>query len=554
MPDLLGEGEESMNKRNCVPRVLIVDDDLSERETTKRNLQPLKYELYVAEGTGSALLEDARRKVRELRCHVAVVDMRLLDPDRDDRSGLDLMPQLAPAKCVVLTAYPSHEVAVQALRQAGAFDFLNKADGPQRLRETVEEAVKTECNCWLSIHWPEGWSPQRVVKDLGLHDAGAPQDEPLCLLGRLFSGAAQIVLETIEGQVRTPTAPSRRARSVVLKARERREGVFSYDEPVVVKIAPQQSVVREVKNYDTFVRGRIPNYQWTRLERDRQTWDLGGIVYTFMGSSVDQMKRFDQYYRLEQESSRILRVLHELFRTTFRNWFESAPSPSVREIFSLYVETLGLDVRLQEYPNRKERIVLPGLPFEVRNPIVWAEKHARASALPDVRMCTTHGDLHAGNVLVDERGEPWLIGFEWTGEGHILGDAVELEADIKFRLLELHPSDETHLTYALEVSLLQPESATDDLQPAAIEMQNHPEFHKAISVVTGLRRVLHEVTGFQDMREYYWALLCASLDMATDEHLLKSMRDRALLSAALICERLARWREPWPPQEWPKTL
>jgi len=538
-----------MNKRNCVPRVLIVDDDPSERETTKRNLQPLKYELYASEGTGSALLEDARRKACKLRCHVAVVDMRLLDPERDDRSGLELIPQLAPTKCVVLTAYPSYDAAVQAIRRAGAFDFMSKAEGPQRLRKAVEEAVTAECHCWLSVDWPEGWSPQRVVKALGLQETGAPQDEPLCLFGQLFSEDDHLLLQTIEGQVRTPISSSSRARSVVFKAREKRADLPLYDEPVVVKIAPRQNIVREINNYNTFVRGRIPNYHMTRLERDRQTWDLGGIVYTFMGSSVDQMKRFDQYYRLERESSQILKVLHELFRTTLRNWFESAPSPSVRELFSLHAETLGLGARLQEYPNRKERIALPGLPFKLHNPIVWAEKHARASIFPDVRVCTTHGDLHAGNVLVDKRGEPWLIDFEWTGEGHILRDAVELEADIKFRLLELHPSEETHLTYALEVSLLRPESVTNDPQPPA-EIQNHSELHKAYSVVAGLRQVAHEVTGFRDMREYYWALLCDSLFVATHEQLPEKTQERALLSAALICERLAQWREPWPPKEW----
>jgi hypothetical protein len=167
-------------------------------------------------------------------------------------------------------------------------------------------------------------------------------------------------------------------------------------------------------------------------------------------------------------------------------------------------------------------------------------------------MCTIHGDLHADNVFVDKRGEPWLIDFEWTGHGHILRDAVELEADIKFRLLELRPSEEAHLPYALEMSLLLPESVTDDLHPPA-DIQNHSELLKAFSVVAGLRQVAHEVTGSRDLREYYWALLCESLFVATHKRLPEKTQDRALLSAALICERLARWQEPWPPKEWAKV-
>lgn len=45
-------------------------------------------------------------------------------------------------------------------------------------------------------------------------------------------------------------------------------------------------------------------------------------------------------------------------------------------------------------------------------------------------LSTIHGDLHLGNVLVGPRGDPWLIDFAWTREGHTLFDWALLEISL----------------------------------------------------------------------------------------------------------------------------
>jgi hypothetical protein len=81
------------------------------------------------------------------------------------------------------------------------------------------------------------------------------------------------------------------------------------------------------------------------------------------------------------------------------------------------------------------------------------------------------------------------------------------------------------------------------------------EAKKAFDVVVGLRRAFFRRFKPADMRQYYWALLMESLVTATINYERRMTRahallarDRALLSAALVCERLA-WGDR-PVAEW----
>ena len=67
----------------------------------------------------------------------------------------------------------------------------------------------------------------------------------------------------------------------------------------------------------------------------------------------------------------------------------------------------------------------------------------------------THGDLHADNVYADQHGRTCIIDYEKSGPGYILRDFVELETDIRLRLLPLKAKD-LLLAYRLDLLLLEP--------------------------------------------------------------------------------------------------
>src|SRR5580765_384081 len=90
----------------CRQRVLVVDNEQTVRDDHVKNLTRWNYEPIVAQGRGEALLRDARAKAAGHRCHVALVDMRLLNHDnRGDTSGLDLIPQIKPTLSIVVSGY-----------------------------------------------------------------------------------------------------------------------------------------------------------------------------------------------------------------------------------------------------------------------------------------------------------------------------------------------------------------------------------------------------------------------------------------------------------------
>ncbi len=80
------------------------------------------------------------------------------------------------------------------------------------------------------------------------------------------------------------------------------------------------------------------------------------------------------------------------------------------------------DLRLDSIPSQ-----VPGVP-DLPNPLnrVNDVLERQLSGF----LSTIHGDLHLGNVLVGPRGDPWLIDFAWTREGHALFDWALLEISL----------------------------------------------------------------------------------------------------------------------------
>jgi NtrC-family two-component system response regulator AlgB len=115
--------------------VLIIDDDLSIRETLGMAVQTLGH-------TVSAVVNRAaaEKKLRGESFEAAFLDLRL-----GTENGLDLLPELlrlSPRLAViVVTAYSSVETAVTAI-QRGAFDYLPKPFKPQQIAQVLERVAK----------------------------------------------------------------------------------------------------------------------------------------------------------------------------------------------------------------------------------------------------------------------------------------------------------------------------------------------------------------------------------------------------------------------------
>jgi CheY-like chemotaxis protein len=524
-------------------RVLIVDNDPRVGEDLLAMLQPLGYHVEIAQGIGRGLLEQAKAIAHRFRPHVAVVDLRLLDEFRDERSGFELLESLKSIRHILYSAYLTPEVIREAVKKYEAAGWVGKSESPQQLLDAIADAVRESCaySRHFSIQLPSIWTADHIIQTLFPDDTTLPLDIVDDVLSQLFPGHRGVMLEMIGGEIITASQASR-GRSVALKA-------WPDDlQPVVVKLAPARIIQKEGERYREYVKDRLIGRFYAQLERPIEFWELGGAVYSFLGSSLKTLPSFSTFYRMETDSRVILKPLRHFFTEIWSGYY-AQPLPNGRiSLFQMYDEALHLKERLESFSNQEKTRAYPGLPVRLINPVPWVLRHADDSLIPGARQAITHGDLHGDNLFVD--GEhAWAIDFERTGPGHILRDLAELEVDIVTRIVLLP----AYQLYELAVTLAEPGEPKKPVRPTA-HLRADTETRKALHVVSGLRKLAYEATHYLDSREYLWALLLDSLFVATLVSEDNPQRDRALLLGSVLCGRLRHWGKEWPPKDFPQIM
>jgi CheY-like chemotaxis protein len=182
---------------------------------------------------------------------------------------------------------------------------------------------------------------------------------------------------------------------------------------------------------------------------------------------------------------------------------------------------------------------LPWLP----DPLEFIASQRNRFPLPSI-WAITHGDLHAGNILVDDEHRVWLIDFFKTGWGPGLRDFAQLEAAVRVAMVA---TDHLAALAEFEMACMQPLRLDE---PVMFDNRfGHPDLHKALQVTVHIRRLANRITEVSDMREYYVCMLYHTLRLVTwqgSQRLSGSLAARqshALVSAGLICHRLETWPE-----------
>jgi len=306
----------------------------------------------------------------------------------------------------------------------------------------------------------------------------------------------------------------------------------------------------EEENYQQYVEHFLSGRHTTRLNA-AYTRHLGGLLYTFFDVEAENTMNFGEFYR-QSEPERIHQALQRLFTQTCRLWYQGRTPPDYESLRDLYLDAFGLrqqpdrlanEIRSlrPDYDPRASTLSFATPQLTLPNPLHWLANDA--ATVMAVCRSITHGDLHADNILMNDDGDCWLIDFYRTYQSHILRDFVELEIDIKFRLIEtLSPEDFCRFEQAL-IHLERPEYGLtlSNNYPAAMQ--------KAEQVIAGLRseawRLLYAIQPNLRLiqREYLIGLLMGTLNIMRLRHykedpVLQPRREWALLSAALICQHL----------------
>lgn len=175
----------------ATPRVLIVDDEQSQRLLLGGFLRKCGFEVGEADS-----VESAKKIFAERGFDLAILDLRL--PDGDGIELLGSLRMIDPdLSAVILTAYGSVESAVGSVK-AGAAEFLQKPVDLQTLEQIIRGLWERKMIAMenrtlketISLEWPEEViSRSRVMQEiLSMVSRIAPTDAPVLITGESGTG------------------------------------------------------------------------------------------------------------------------------------------------------------------------------------------------------------------------------------------------------------------------------------------------------------------------------------------------------------------------------
>jgi CheY-like chemotaxis protein len=527
--------------------VLILEDEEHWRYVLARTLTDRGYRVTTANSAAAAealLVADF--------FHLLVLDISMREGDRLDRGGMDFLRRLQDARqgekmpTLVVSGFGDVEKAQEAFHDYHVENFLDKsALDPARFMREVESTWTraVRINLDLGISWMGVQGASEACLQLRIGDErvrpGTPLQEQMGaeledLLCRLFHDAEGIIVEPMErgkggtGVLKVvPFYPS-----------------LGQGQAMVVKFGDADEIAIESQRFEKYVRRMLGQGRSARVEEARRTHRLGGISYSLLGAG--RFENLGAYIR-RHELPDIEKVLDNLFRETCGGWYANLGNLQRHNLTADYEELLSLKAESLEAPLRKglkrvqgtERLHFGALAGDrtFLNPVLVISGRAQVAS---TYVCTTHGDLNPENVLVDTKGSTWLIDFRRTGRGHCLRDFAELDACL--RILLLAPEEATlDDRLRLEQELLRAKrwSDLDKLSPPA--WPENPALVKAFVLAAHLRRLAHRQVSANpsdDIGEYYVASLYMTLNLIRFWDLDVTLREHALLSAALLAESL----------------
>jgi CheY-like chemotaxis protein len=531
------------------PRILFVENDPIARVPYQALLMDWGYEPVLAMGTGKALLDDAKKQAREKRCVLALIDLRLVDDDDEqDMSGLtlaeDLRPYLHP---IILSGYENQSLLRNLLRNHKDIPFFAKQDRRDEFQKALDtEAAKVSASKrGLQFEGTEtlnDFMKSSLAKEIGEYSDQIPD-----IFAQLFPTAAKLRFEKLDSWMEPSNISSAvRPNSIVLKVYE------DNLEPWVVKLARAGKIQQEVKNYYGFIARKLTGNFVAQLMQRAIRWDIGGAAYSYVGGNGT--RTFTHYYK-EQTIGDIEEILSTFFSEVWRKYYEQPHRELDASLFNLYSRVWGSDWYekcMGDFASRECRrlegilkeIDLPQ-PIEwILNKIINAQKDI--SMMNVIHTTITHGDIHGDNLLVDNKRNVWVIDFERCGEGHILQDFIELEADIFNRIEARNVNPSAYFKMCLFVLKQKTIQGFEE----ADTLSKDPRIEKALKTISVLRSLALRCTRITDSREYLFGLLFNMVFHAALIHKRDTEKsDLPLLLASLICHRLDHWDEAWPPAE-----
>ncbi|MCJ7560267.1 phosphotransferase [Candidatus Bathyarchaeota archaeon] len=489
-------------------KVLLVDNDTHFHDRFKLRFEPLGFEVRAV-----CSVREALQVLTAEIFHLAIVDKRLEDDgDMDDIGGwnfIDMLKEVDPTlPYAMLTGFPDesertdrHDVLYVDKRMVRTSDGEGGFKGTNAIaswfRQNWMHNVRlkiipvVEMSSLLSDMEFRGMQYRYLSNELKM----LAKEEFDLLLRRLFK-------EPTEQVTLSPFRPGKSGRGLMLAQPD-------YKLLGVLKCGERNKINREFENYKEHVEPYVPNRTITSKERRSETRSIGAIFYSLVGHSSHNPVTFSEFFK-NASADEIIDVLQNLFCDTLSKWYEQAGNRAVVNLSALYKECLELsgDV-IARVKSEKANVVREDVSLLTSNGSVAESVFDyvdSAIATLETQRCIQHGDLHGGNIIVDN-GSAWLIDFAHTGWSHIFRDIAQLEVSIKMDLVD---TNDLWGLLELEKSLVIPDIFATSFKTTTrfANSSKNKELDKAYKVVCALREIAEKVSERKtQLVEYFIALL-----------------------------------------------
>lgn len=392
-------------------------------------------------------------------------------------------------------------------------------------------------------HYTQSWSG--AAKKRGRMSLKVMRDELKIIIGRLFSQpkggqpiAREISVKPYEESGKSVSCMFNITPKIILDETHRKSAVL--------KFGPKDETKIEADNYDKFVEWFLTVDQAVRKIGYEEGNNFGGILYSYPRDVAVGYESFADYIRKNDQKS-CAAIIEQMFNVNNKNWLSVDGNKFVDRdtaVFQTYYVEHVLHAGLYEmrethfkkllkeinnlekkthqdiWTVTEDKITFPPLSIAVPNAISYLSK----PLIDEIKLTVIHGDLHAHNILIDDKKRHFFIDFFYTGFGDIYRDFIELELSVRYDLFssrELPP--EKRLTapdcnstntsglkklIRLEKALI---AATIFQKPLKDSITiNDDDFYKAFRIISEIRRFAFENYA-EKKRLYYMGLVFSSL-------------------------------------------
>lgn len=318
--------------------------------------------------------------------------------------------------------------------------------------------------------------------------------------------------------------------------------------PTVLKLDRAESIGKERMGFEKVQ--HMLGHHVPKIVDSIETEHGAGIRYSFaMMNKKGGAKTFKDFFvsldlNKKQDKEKLVKCINilfeEIFEPLYSNW--TLDQKQLWQANTYKVEYIGFIAnsikKLLGYSPREELVKINSV-GAFHNPMFFyneANIKAKLKApVSYVRQALAHGDFNAGNLIIDDAFNMWLIDFFHTDyDYHIIQDIVKLENDLKFIHTPINSTKELLQLIEFEKLLMSQHKLSDLLKPLPKALAKNKNIKKIYLAVKMLREFAYKVSVDDNMDNYRIPQLrysCHNISFDESSHLQKTY---AFISTSML--------------------